>query len=111
LGSLNLPTEIDLTTSSNEGKEKFLVLLSILVLAKLSLQNHLTQQPSSELIVSLIVNHEDNLHRALAVTVASSSIILEAYTSATFIKTDDINTTTWSTMGGKFTNTKTGICL
>jgi hypothetical protein len=44
---------------------------------------------------------------------ASSSIILEAYTSAIFpfIKTDDSNTTTWSKMGGKFTTTETGICL
>jgi hypothetical protein len=46
------------------------------------------------------------LLRALADTGASSSIILEAYTSAPFIKTDDNNTTTWSTMGGKFTTTK-----
>jgi hypothetical protein len=38
----------------------------------------------------------------------SSSIILEAYNSAPFIKTDDSNATTWSTMGGKFTTTKTG---
>jgi hypothetical protein len=52
--------------------------------------------------VSLIVNNEEHLLRALADTVASSSIILEAYTSASFIKTDDSNTTTWSTMGGKF---------
>jgi hypothetical protein len=46
----------------------------------------------------------------LADTGASSSSILEAYTSAIFpfIKTDDNNTTTWSTMGGKFTTTKTG---
>jgi hypothetical protein len=65
------------------------------------------------LVVSLIVNNEEHLLRALADTGASSSIILEAYTSATFpcIKTDDSNTTTWSTMGGKLTTTKTGICL
>jgi hypothetical protein len=44
----------------------------------------------------------------LADTGASSSSILEAYTSAPFIKADDSNTTTWSTMGGKFTTTKTG---
>jgi hypothetical protein len=43
----------------------------------------------------------------LADTGANSSIILEAYTSAPFIKTDDSNTTTWSTMGGKFTTNKT----
>jgi hypothetical protein len=42
---------------------------------------------------------------------ASRSIILEAYTSAPFIKTYDNNTTTWSTMGGKFTTTKTGNML
>jgi hypothetical protein len=58
--------------------------------------------------VSLIVNNEEHLLRALADTGASSSIILEAYTSAPFIKTDDSNTTLWSTMGGKFTTTKTG---
>jgi hypothetical protein len=57
--------------------------------------------------VSLIVNNEEHLLRALADTGASSSIILEANTSAPFIKTDDSNTTTWSTMGGKFTTTKT----
>jgi hypothetical protein len=66
--------------------------------------------------VSLIVNNEEHLLRALADTAASSSsiiIILEAYTSAIlpFIKADDSNTTTWSTMGDKFTTTKTGICL
>jgi hypothetical protein len=58
--------------------------------------------------VSLIVNNEEHLLRALTDTGASSSSILEAYTSAPFIKTDDSNTTTWSTMGGKFTTTKTG---
>jgi hypothetical protein len=58
--------------------------------------------------VSLIVNNEEHLLRALADTGASSNIILEAYTSAPFIKTDDSNTTTWSTIGGKFTTTKTG---
>jgi hypothetical protein len=63
--------------------------------------------------VSLIVNNEEYLLRALADTGASSSIILEANTSATFpfIKIDDSNTTTWSTMGGKFTTIKTGIFL
>jgi hypothetical protein len=58
--------------------------------------------------VILIVNNEEHLLRALADTGASSSIILEAYTSASFIKTDDSNTTTWSTMGCKFTTNKTG---
>jgi hypothetical protein len=88
-----------------------LLLQNPLALAKLSYQNHLTQQPTSELVVSLIVNNEEHLLRALADTGASSSIILEAYTSAPFIKIDDSNTTTWSTTGGKFTTTRTGICL
>jgi hypothetical protein len=65
-------------------------------LAKLSYQNHLTQKPSTEFVVSLIVNNKEHLLRALADTGASSSSILEAYTSAIspFIKTDDSNTTT-----------------
>jgi hypothetical protein len=41
-------------------------------------------------------------------TGASCSIILEAYTSAPFIKTDDNSTTTWSTIRGKFITNKTG---
>jgi hypothetical protein len=72
--------------------------------------------------VSLIVINKEHLLRALADTGASSSIILEAHisaqfiileahTSAPFIKTDDNNKTTWSTMGGKFTTTKTGMCV
>jgi hypothetical protein len=50
---------------------------------------------------------------ALAATVANSSSIFEAYTSAStpFIETDDNNTTTWSTMGGQFTTTKNGMFL
>jgi hypothetical protein len=58
--------------------------------------------------VSLIVNNEKHLLRALADTGVRSSIILEACTLAPFIKTDDSNTTTWSTMGGKCTTIKTG---
>jgi hypothetical protein len=60
------------------------------------------------LVLSLIVNNEEHLLRALADTGASSSIILEEYTSSPFIKTDDSNTITWSTMGGKFTTNKNG---
>jgi hypothetical protein len=85
-----------------------LLLLNPLVLAKLSYQNHLTQQTTIELVVSLIVNNEEHLLRTLADTGASSSSILEEYTSAPFIKTDDSNTTTWSAMGDKFTTNKTG---
>jgi hypothetical protein len=65
------------------------------------------QQPAIELVVSIINNNEEHLLRALADT-GASSIILEAYTSALFIKTDDSNTTTWSTMGGNFTTNETG---
>jgi hypothetical protein len=57
-------------------------------------------------------NNEEHWLRALADTGTNSSIvILEAYTSDPFIKTDDNNTTTWIKMGGKFTTTKSGICL
>jgi hypothetical protein len=88
--------------------------LKPLAVAKLSQQNHLTQQTITELVelvVSLFVNDEEYLLRTLPDTGASSSSILEAYTSAPFIKTDDSNTTTWITKGGTFTTTKTGICL
>jgi hypothetical protein len=64
--------------------------------------------------VSLIVNNEEHLLKTLADTAASSSsIILEAYTSATlpFIKKDDNNTATWCKMVAKIISTKTGICL
>jgi hypothetical protein len=95
------------------ARSAHITLLNSLVLAKLSYQNHLIQQSITELVVSLIVNNEEHLIRALADTGASSSSIFEAYTSATlpFIKTDDNDTTTWSIMDGKFTTTKTGICL
>jgi hypothetical protein len=63
---------------------------------KLAKSSHST----NELVVSLIVNNEERLLRALADTGASSSIIHEAYTSAPFIKTDDNNITTWSTVVG-----------
>jgi hypothetical protein len=69
-----------------------------------------SSHPTTELVVSLIVNNEEYVLRVLADTGASSSIILETYTSSTFpfIKTDDSNTTTCITMGGKLTTTKTG---
>jgi hypothetical protein len=69
-----------------------------------------SSHPTTELVVSLIFNNDEHLLRALADTGASSSIILEAYTLAPFIKTDDNNTTTWSTMGGKFTTNKGYSC-
>jgi Retroviral aspartyl protease len=60
-------------------------------------------------VVSLNVNHKEHLLRALADTGASSSIILEAYTSEQFIKNNDDNKPTWSTMGGQFITDKTGL--
>jgi hypothetical protein len=93
------------------NRNTWLILLNTLSIAELSLQNNLIQQPSTELVVSLIVNNEEHLLRALADTVAISSIILEAYTSAPFIKTHDSNTTIWSTTDSKFTTNKTGMCL
>jgi hypothetical protein len=59
--------------------------------------------------VSLIVNNEEHLLKVLADTGASSSIILEAFTSSPFIKTDDSNTTTWSTVGGNLLQLKLGL--
>jgi hypothetical protein len=70
--------------------------------------------PTIELVVNLFFNNEEHLLRALADTGASSSSrILEEYTSSIFlfIKTYDNNIITWSTMGGQFITTKTGICL
>jgi hypothetical protein len=61
--------------------------------------------------VSLIVINEEYLLRALADTGASSSIVLKTYTSAPFIKIDDSNSNTWSTMGSKFTLIKTGLVI
>jgi hypothetical protein len=50
--------------------------------------------PTTELVVILIVNHEEHLLRELADTIASTISILETYTSPPLNKTDDINTTT-----------------
>jgi hypothetical protein len=60
-------------------------------------------------VVSLNINHEEHVLRALADTGASSSITLEAYTSKDLIKHDKMNRTTWSTMVGQFTTDKTGL--
>jgi hypothetical protein len=81
-------TEINLNTSSDEGEQQktCLLLLNHLLLSKSS-------QPVTELILSHIDNYEEHLLRVLSDTGASSSIILEGYTSAPFIKTDYSNTT------------------
>jgi hypothetical protein len=56
--------------------------------------------PTTELVVTLNVNHEEHVLRALADTGASNSIILEAYTSKDIIKQNKDDAITWSTMGG-----------
>jgi hypothetical protein len=63
------------------------------------------------LVITLQIKNEEHSLRALAGTGASSSIILEVYTSKQFIKADNSNKTTWSTMGGQFTTDKTGLLL
>jgi Retroviral aspartyl protease len=65
--------------------------------------------PTTELEVTLNVNHEEHVLRALADTGASNSIILEAYTSKDIIKQNKDDAITWSTMGGQFTTDKTAI--
>jgi hypothetical protein len=57
-------------------------------------------------VVSLNINNNEQLLRALADTGASSSIILEGYTSKNLIQRDKSNQATWSTMGGQFTTDK-----
>jgi hypothetical protein len=103
-----LSIEINLTTNSDEGEQKKYFFTSSKPFRSIKTKLAKSSHPTTELVMSLIVNNEEHLLRALANTGASSSIILEAYTSAPFLKTDDSNTTTWSTMGGKFTTTKTG---
>jgi hypothetical protein len=108
-----LSTEINLTTSSDEGEQQDYLFATYKPFSssKTKIAKSFHPKPITELVVSLIVNNEEHLINALFDTGSKNSIILEAYTSAPFIKIDDNNTTTWSTMGGKFTTTKTGICL
>jgi hypothetical protein len=65
--------------------------------------------PTTKLVVTLNVNHEEHVLRALANTGASSSIILVSNTSKDSIKQNIENKTTWSTMNGQFTTDKTGL--
>jgi hypothetical protein len=75
--------KINLTTTSDEDEEyfPFLSSLSRIKSSKLAKNSH----PTSELDVSLIINNEEYLLRALADSGASSSIILEDYTSKNLI--------------------------
>jgi hypothetical protein len=92
-------------------KSTLLLLLNPLILITLSYHNYLIQKLMTGLLVSLIISHEENLLRAVADTVASSNISLEAYNLIPFIKSDDSNTFTWSITGGEFTTNKTRIRL
>jgi hypothetical protein len=103
-----LSTEINVTTSIDEGEQQEYLFTSSKPFSSSKTKLAKSSHPTTELIMSLIVNRGEYLLRALADTGSRSSIILEAYTSAPFIKTDDNNTTTWSTMAGTFTTTKTG---
>jgi hypothetical protein len=58
-----------------------LIFLNFLVIAKSS-------HPTVALVVSIIVNNKDHLPKALSDIGASSSIIIESYISAQFIKTE-----------------------
>jgi hypothetical protein len=60
-------------------------------------------------VATLDVNHEKHVLRALADTGASSSIILDAYTSKDLIKHNEDNKATWSAIDGQFTTGKTGL--
>jgi hypothetical protein len=106
-------TEINLTTSIDEGEQQqYLFIFSKTfcnIENKLAKLSHLT----TKLVLSLIVNNDKHLLRALDDTGNSTSnnSILETYTSAPFIKTDDSNKITWSTISVKFITTRTGICL
>ena len=102
-----LSTEINLTISSDKD-ENYFPFFSRLTRIKSSKRSK-TSHPTSELVVSLNINNEEQLLRALADTGASSSIIPESYTSKNLIQREKSNQTTRSTMGGQFTTDKTGL--
>ena len=64
---------------------------------------------TTELVVSLKANQEENVLRALADTGASSSIILGTFLSKDHIINGESSQTNWSTMGGQFTTNKKGL--
>jgi Na+/pantothenate symporter len=78
----NSPKQIDqdeiieiIVVMKVRSKSICLILLITSVLAKLSQQNHLIQQAITELVLSLIVNHEEHLLLAIADTTAKNSNI------------------------------------
>jgi hypothetical protein len=97
-GSL-LSTETNLTTTGDEDEEYFPFFSSLTRTKSNKLAK--TSHPTSELVVSLNINNNEQLLRALADTGASSSIILKGYTSKNLIQRDKSSQTTWSTMGAQ----------
>jgi hypothetical protein len=89
-----LSTEIKLTTRSDEGENQEYLFTSSKTFRSSKTKLAKSSHPTTDLVVSLIVNNEEHLLRAQPDTGASSSIILEEYTAAPFIKIDDSNTTT-----------------
>jgi hypothetical protein len=86
-----LSTEINLINSSDEMEEYFLFPPTI---SRPSIKLVENAHPTTKLVVTLNVNHEEQLLRALADTGTSSSIILEAYSSKDIIKQNKENKTT-----------------
>jgi hypothetical protein len=81
-----LSTQINLTNSSDVDEEYFALPSTI---SNSSNKLVKTSHPTSELVVSLIVNHEEHVLRVLADRGAYSSIILEAYAPKNLIKYDE----------------------
>ena len=88
-----LSTEINLTHSSDEMEEYFFIPPTLRRTRSNPVEN---SHPTTELVVSLNVNHKEHVLRALADTGARSSIILEAYTFKDLIKQNKDSKTTWS---------------
>jgi hypothetical protein len=71
-----LSTEINLTTVSDEGEQQEYLFTSSRPFSSSKTKLAKSSHPTTELVVSLIVNNEEHLLRALADTGASSSIML-----------------------------------
>jgi hypothetical protein len=91
--------EINFTNSSDEDEQHEYLFFSSRPFSSIRTKLEKSSQPTTESVMSLTVNNEENLLKALADTYTSSIIIFEAYTSAPFIKKDESNTSIWSTMG------------
>jgi hypothetical protein len=84
---------MNLITRSDEGYHQEYLFPSSQPLSNSKTKLEKSSHPITELLLNLIVNYEEHFLGALTDTGASSIIILETYTSATFIKIDDDNTT------------------